>query len=39
MRKNTIQKRQQLIDKLPIGKRRKQLLNELIDFKLNKNTD
>jgi|TARA_B110000908_G_scaffold38043_1_gene45785 hypothetical protein len=39
MKKITIQKMQQLIDKLPKGKKRKQMLNELIDFKLDKNID
>tara|TARA_B110000046_G_scaffold85934_1_gene93964 strand:+ start:45 stop:164 length:120 start_codon:yes stop_codon:yes gene_type:complete len=37
MAKKIIQKMQQLIDKLPDGKRRKELLKELLDFKLNKN--
>ena len=36
MRKKIIQKMQQLIDSLPKGERRKQLLKELVDFKLNK---
>ena len=36
MRKKIIQKMQQLIDSLPKGERRKQLLKELLDFKLNK---
>jgi hypothetical protein len=33
MRKISIQKMQQLIDKLPKGKRRKEVLMELLDFK------
>jgi hypothetical protein len=37
MRKKIIQKMQQLIDILPKGKRRKELLKEMLDFKLNKN--
>ena len=36
MRKKIIQKMQQLIDSLPKGERRKQLLKELLDYKLNK---
>ena len=34
--KKIIQKMQQLIDSLPKGERRKKLLKELLDFKLNK---
>jgi len=34
MKKLTIQKMQQLIDKLPKGEKRKQVLKALIDFKL-----
>ena len=36
MRKKIIQQMQQLIDKLPDGKRRKQLFKDLLKLKLNK---
>jgi len=35
--KKIIQKMQQLLDKLPVGKRRTQLKKDLLKLKLNKN--
>jgi len=37
--KKIIQKMQQLIDKLPDGERRKELLKDLLKLKLNKKID